>query len=254
MQDKYVGDVGDFGKYGLLNTIYEKCEESITLGINWYYVKGEKTAGKDGRYIDYLDETNRNWRKYEKCFPELYSKLKQIVETCRNIRGIEEGEVLPAGTIFYSEPLPMLKGSSSKRVEERKAWFFASLDVLKNSEITFLDPDNGIETGKIDKGNLRAIKYAFRDEIMSYYKEGKSVIIYNHRDRKPKQHYDKRITSSPGVPRENIKVIKFKRYSVRHFVFLMQDKHRDLIEWVISCLTSEKEPYSFLFEIYEIDH
>jgi hypothetical protein len=50
MQDKYVGDVGDFGKYGLLNQIYAQSKEhvqlkgNINIGINWYKnTKEEKT-------------------------------------------------------------------------------------------------------------------------------------------------------------------------------------------------------------------
>jgi hypothetical protein len=33
MQDRYVGDVGDFGKYGLLDFI--SSETKLKLGVNW---------------------------------------------------------------------------------------------------------------------------------------------------------------------------------------------------------------------------
>ena len=35
MQDNYIGDVGDYGKYGLLR---EVRAESMSLSVNWYQV------------------------------------------------------------------------------------------------------------------------------------------------------------------------------------------------------------------------
>jgi hypothetical protein len=51
MQDAYVGDVGDFGKYGLLNEIHRKSDGKIRLGINWYYVIEEEKKTGNVRYI-----------------------------------------------------------------------------------------------------------------------------------------------------------------------------------------------------------
>ena len=39
MQDRFVGDIGDFGKYGLLRTlagIEPKAEPGYRLGVVWY--------------------------------------------------------------------------------------------------------------------------------------------------------------------------------------------------------------------------
>ena len=35
MQDNYIGDIGDYGKYGLLREI---CAEAMSLSVNWYRV------------------------------------------------------------------------------------------------------------------------------------------------------------------------------------------------------------------------
>ena len=45
MQNKYVGDIGDFGKYGLLREIFGRPEEpgtgcGLTLGVAWYLQRG----------------------------------------------------------------------------------------------------------------------------------------------------------------------------------------------------------------------
>lgn len=48
MQDGYVGDVGDFGKYLLLWNICSPAESNkkLKLGVNWYKAKSDGNAGK----------------------------------------------------------------------------------------------------------------------------------------------------------------------------------------------------------------
>lgn len=250
MQDEYAGDVGDFGKYGLLNEIYKESKETIKLGINWYYnVPGNKSKKGDGRYTDYLKNENKHSEKYKKCFPELYKKLKNIVydsngqinEERRKIKEIENSDILPKSTVFYSEPL---KG-------EREKWFEESLKRLYKTDIILLDPDNGIQTDKIKKTQKKALKYVFKDEIEKYYETGKSLIIYNHRDRKKESKYKEKINSINKSFDAEIKVLRFKRISVRDFIFLIQKPHRDLIYHTI--INLEKEPYNFLFKLYELN-
>lgn len=79
------------------------------------------------------------------------------------------------------------------------------------------------------------------------------MIIYNHRDRKPESEYARKITDSLGQisSPEGIKVLRFKRVSVRDFIFLIQKEHRDLIDQTIDYLTSE--PCDFLFQIRNLD-
>ena len=53
MQDRYVADVGDFGKYGLLrNLIAQENPRTLapTLGIVWYRVPNED-RGNDGKHV-----------------------------------------------------------------------------------------------------------------------------------------------------------------------------------------------------------
>lgn len=253
MQDRYAGDVGDFGKYGLLNEIYKKSNGIIRLGINWFYVTKEEKQKEDRKTFNYLSDEAKDSKKYRACFPDLYDELKGIVDGRRSIKEIEKGLTLPKETIFYSKPLPYSSKNPSKREEDRKNWFKESLSQLKSADIIFLDPDNGIQTDKVRKTQIKAIKYVFKDEIEEYYKLGKSLIIYNHRDRKPKSEYDRKITNSlyQTDSYNGVKVLKFKRVSVRHFIFLIQKDHQDLINRTIDHLTGK--PCDFLFEIYNLD-
>jgi hypothetical protein len=250
MQDRYTGDVGDFGKYGLLNEICKKSGGSIRLGVNWFYVTKEEKQQEDGRHIDYLSDENMYSEKYAVCFPELYGKLKSIVEGRRSIKEIEKGLILPKETVFYSKPLPYSAVKPSNKEEDRENWFEESLLRLKNADIIFLDPDNGIQTDKVRKTHIKAIKYVFKDEIKRYYELGKSLIIYNHRDRNPKSKYDKKITDL-SIQINGIKVLRFKRVSVRDYIFLIQKDHQDLIYQTINHLT--RKPHNFLFEMYGLD-
>ena len=58
MQDRYAGDVGDFGKFGML-----RCMEKagIRVGINWYLVDDE-SHNNDGKHTGYLSD-----RKFHGC-------------------------------------------------------------------------------------------------------------------------------------------------------------------------------------------
>lgn len=257
MQDKYVGDVGDFGKYGLLDCIYDasrRLKHEAVLGVNWYYVTGETEKPTDGRYTEYLDKkNNRNARIYEQCFPELYKKLKEKVgNKQRNIKSIEDGYVLPKSTIFYTEPIPYMSLNPKEREADREKWFAKSLHKLETANIVFLDPDNGIQTKSVRKTHKRAVKYVFDDEIQRYYEAGKSLIIYTHRDRSKESDYKQKLLDIKDIlnDEEKMRVLKFKRYSVRHYLFLMQKEHENLVAEVIDRLT--KAPCDFLFEEYPI--
>jgi hypothetical protein len=249
MQDKYTGDIGDFGKYTLLNKLSELSNNSITLGVNWYYVdKTEKKSG-DGRHINYLNSQNPKNKLFKECDPRLYEKLKSIVQTKkRNISEIEAGHVLPKNTVFYSVPLPYASGSIIQRSGEREDWFLKSLKQLKKTDILFLDPDNGIQTSKLIKSDADAVKHVFLDEIYRYYQNEKSLIIYQHRDRTPKLEYDKKFNMLADMTGCEISILRFKRVSVRNYIFLPQPKDKRLFNKLCNRLTLK--PYDFLFEKY----
>ena len=46
MQNRYVGDVGDFGKYALLRRI---GKAGLSLGVNWYLTPDE-SHNSNGKY------------------------------------------------------------------------------------------------------------------------------------------------------------------------------------------------------------
>jgi hypothetical protein len=151
--------------------------------------------------------------------------------------------------ILYSDPLDKEDG----RPVDREDWFKKSLDALRDVDIILLDPDNGIQTDSVKKNHKRSVKYVFRDEVERYFKEVKTLIVYNHRDRSPNEIYrDKILSIKPhGLKKDHFRVLRFHRVSVRDYVFLIQDRHTDLIGQIIKGLTSG--PCSFLFNYYPLD-
>lgn len=254
MQDKYVGDVGDFGKYGMLNEIYNQSNGCITLGINWYKATKEED-NNDGKHIDYLENNFKAKTSYIQCFPELYDKLKRIVgNNNRTLSEIEQNQILPENTIFYSKTIPYSALDFKERELDRINWFKDSLDHLENADIIFVDPDNGIECASTKKTKANAVKYVFKDEIKDYYQMGKSVIIYNHRNRKPIIEYNNQILELQNLFQDEffIRVLRFNKISVRDYIFLIQPSHENIINSTIESL--QKEPCNFMFEEYDFNN
>ncbi len=50
IQDRYSGDIGDYGKLGLLRSL---SRTGLRIGVNWYLTPDEDHNG-DGRHTDYL--------------------------------------------------------------------------------------------------------------------------------------------------------------------------------------------------------
>ena len=65
MQNKYAGDIGDYGKLGLLRFLHAA---GLTVGVNWYLTPDEDNT--DGIFTEYP--------KYRHCDEPLYCVLQQI--------------------------------------------------------------------------------------------------------------------------------------------------------------------------------
>lgn len=72
MQDRYVADVGDFGKYGLLRCLAgitcETKKDKLKLGVIWYLTPSCLGNPNDGKHLYYLD----NQTKFKDCDEPLF--------------------------------------------------------------------------------------------------------------------------------------------------------------------------------------
>ena len=189
MQNRYVGDIGDFGKYGLLRHMTGMGETSplddpLRLGVVWYLFPGEppEEPGKgDGKFIDYLCHPTAKERKLIECDPFLYDKLHKIVidENDRRVVRVQESGILPSDTAYHDHSLsyePRESGDSRKC--RRAEWLNSALEATKEADVVFVDPDNGIaipdngEANQADQNHQRRTlmakegpKYVFMDDL-----------------------------------------------------------------------------------------
>jgi hypothetical protein len=250
MQDAFVADVGDFGKYILLSLLSSAAGDRCRLGINWYYQKGEGEGG--GAHTSYLAPGHPAAWRYRACNPVLYDALGRIVrEERRHLAAVERSPILPRGTATFSVPLPDPKAvPPERRVAARKAWFRRSEEALAERDLLFLDPDNGIQPKELSVTGKFAGKFALVDEIARYAEGGATLIIYNHRDRRPKPAYDRKLVCAARAAGcgDRMRVLRARRMSVRDFIILPRPEDLSWIDPVLESATTG--PLSFLFSPY----
>jgi hypothetical protein len=72
LQNRYLCDIGDFGKYGMLR---EVLKNNLILGFNWY-LQPDETHNNDGKHKNNLINDRYN---VGACDIELYTFLQNVV-------------------------------------------------------------------------------------------------------------------------------------------------------------------------------
>ena len=213
MQDDYVGDIGDYGKYGLLRAITDR---GISLGINWYRVIPERRGKQaDGKYTEYLTEP----RKYRRYAPELFDTLYQIVNESggRRIERVESSGIVHG--VFYHQVIS----------KERELWHSSALEQLDAAEMVFLDPDNGLETERMYQSGKTTQKHVRWAELKDYYDRGQNVILYQHRPQMTTKQdcvqavmdFQRRYLNADGV-----QILEYPKYTNRFYFFFLHQSAR----------------------------
>ena len=99
--------------------------------------------------------------------------------TFEDLRRVEKEGLIPDATFFNDFTLDGLA--------ERGAYHQACMKALKTCELTFFDPDNGLEVKSTAKGRKRSSKYAYLDEIVDHYVAGRSIMIYQNFPHVPRE-------------------------------------------------------------------
>lgn len=216
MQDRYAGDIGDYGKIGLLRALQS---QGMSIAVNWYLVAppvAEKRA--DGKYL--IPE------RLKVCDEALAEMLTGIARgDRRSVQALEQADFVP-GAVYFSESVP---------VDGRTEWHSKAMQALKSADLVFVDPDNGMLAKSVGKKSVRSIKYVFYEEVRDYVGRGQSVLIYNHRSRKQEAQYFHEICSelqkATDVLGTEILKITFPKYSVRDYLGVSASaEHREKIE------------------------
>ncbi|MBI4164588.1 MAG: hypothetical protein HY508_02510 [Acidobacteria bacterium] len=180
MQDKYVGDIGDFGKYALLNFL---AKRDVVLGVVWYLTSAECDS-RDGGFTQYLSSPDKA-NGLGKCDEELFDGLREIVQSRdRQVARVREGRILPGRTQFYEGRLEFDGVPPRKRPEVRKTWFERALKQVEGASLVFLDPDNGLSLNEKMKNRKAGPKHVYLDEVRQFLGRGQSLVVYCHQDRR----------------------------------------------------------------------
>jgi len=239
MQNRYVSDLGDFGKYGLLRGLCRSNDSSspeLTLGVVWYLVPDE-SHNADGKFIRYLDHSPKNDHRFRRCDPKLYDALDIIRKKDRNVSNIQKCSILPSGTVFYEEPLTFdgtpanSPEARRNRIAYRNGWVQDALSATKDCDIIFVDPDNGLEAGTKRYQKLGP-KYVFFDELEPYCKRGQSLIIYHHTSRRgtaEEQVWERLAQIDERLNSSSTFAMLYHRGSSRAFLVVPSAKHKSIL-------------------------
>lgn len=213
MKNQYVGDIGDFGKYSLLRAF---SDAGVKVGVNWYLT--ENDGSNDGKFTDYLHK--ENMRRYN---PEIFDALKKIADKPdKSIKDISKSNVIPEA-VFYTELLKV-KGAPADREYDRSRWFEESMNKMADTELVFLDPDNGLLESN-DAGKLGADKYVLPDEVERYFMRGHNVVYYCHKGRRTYDLWQSyKSIMFERIPEAKPAILTYHKGSQRSYVFLIHEK------------------------------
>ena len=214
MQNKYVGDIGDYVKLSILRAL----SPGYRLGVAWFLADDEHSKN-DGRHIGYLENSDK-WRRFDAAS---FDGLLEIVRrNDRSVAAIERSGLLPADCIFASEIIP-LPANLAKRSEERKRWISEIGVKLNDANLLFLDPDNGLEPDRFRPKSKASIKSVSLDDLDRLNKRERILIVYHHHTRRKGGHFAEIEYQADRLRKrgyEYVDVIRAKPYSPRAFFIL----------------------------------
>lgn len=211
MKNQYVGDIGDYGKYGLLRFLIKK---GIKIGVNWYLT--ENDGSTDGKFTKYLQTPAE--RKYD---PELFDCLKDIADRRDKTVGMIESFGILPGTSFFSEILKSSSLNVKARGLTRRLWFNNSTLLLSDAELIFADPDNGISFTKTAK-TKDSEKFILPEDVCDYYDCGKNVVFYCHKGRRKQEDWEQaKVEIRKYIRDAQILGITCHRGTQRSYIFVL---------------------------------
>ena len=225
MQDRYVGDVGDFAKYALLRRLAGKLgEQPARLAVIWCLFPDE-THNNDGRHISYLHSSD-----FEGLDDALLTTLRAIVRTRkRSVAAVGSSKLFPESTVFCDGVVSAPKTpriAPDGRTQHRASWLNRCHNVTGTCDLVFFDPDNGLEIASVSKRHPNAGKYIFWDELIPFWRRGQTLLIYHHLNRTMdarrqvralQDRFQERLDNAEAMP------LVFRRGSCRIFWLVYRD-------------------------------
>jgi len=213
MQDRYVGDIGDYVKLAILRALMP----GRSLGVAWWLYPDEAHDG-DGRHISYLKQPDL-WRAFD---PDLFDSLAAVVGRGRRcVQALQDTSML-ANAAYCNEVIPTF-GTPADRRASRLAWFGRVRVQLSECDLVFADPDNGLETAGFSPGAVLGGKCIPLSEVAALGSPGRTLIVYHHQTRRKGghiaelAHWAERLR---GLGFSTVDAIRSRPYSARAFFIL----------------------------------
>ena len=230
MKNQYIGDIGDYGKYGLIRFFRDA---GIKIGINWYLTPNDNRT--DGNHTEYLYD--ERMRIYDE---KVFDAMKELAfRSDKCIQMVEENGILD-GICFYNNEMNFDQYHWSERTNKRYRWHLQALDILRNVDLVFMDPDNSLSLTKkaTQKG---AQKYILPIEICDYYNRGQQIVYYHHRSRSNETGWMKEKTQiKTFLPEACLLAVTFHRWSSRTYIFVLQKEKFELYKQIINRFLSSE--------------
>ena len=218
MQNRYVADIGDYVKLAILR----RLAPDRSLGVAWWLFPDEH-HNADGDHREYL-ERPKSWKHFD---PNLFDVLLKIEkEGKRHVHAIEKSGVLP-NAIFTSDHIPCEAEPFSLRREERSIWIKGIKSKLKDCNLLFLDPDNGVASEGLRLTQRRAGKSVTIEEVEALQGDSRAMVVYHHQTRRQGGHLNEIDSLALGLRERGLHVsgaLRAKPWSPRVFFILNGDQ------------------------------
>ena len=223
MKNQYFGDIGDYGKYGLLRYL---ASRGLSIAINWYLTPNDES--NDGNIRGYLSKEKD--RRYD---PELYDVLREMCARHEKAVGRFAARGMIPGAIYFDnvvEPKPGSLLSVTEKREARGCWHRNALEACAGAELVFMDPDNGLRPG-CPSARKDAAKFVYASEVCDYYDRGQDVVYYCHKGRRTEAKWEraKRVMLEYR-PDAALMGVTYHRGTQRSYIFMVHPQRKALYQ------------------------
>ena len=161
IQLRYLGGIGDFGKFALLRHLMRDRRLAVCC-----YLRSENDEAKDReRHFDYLKHRD----EFRHFAPELFDQLTEFDGGRRSVAAplteLQTSKML-GNAVFLSKQVP-------KQVSLRRRWVDELVASAHGANLVFLDPDHGIQGKRLTDrhvalAEIAALRLPHRALIISH--------------------------------------------------------------------------------------